>query len=109
MAKTIKEISDKFNVTERIIKRAFNNIKYDIVEPKADITEMIEAEKNFIRNFILENGLNFYVNNLSSNIIENMSKNCILEGKSPRTVAGIALFIHLLMSKSKKKACLFQG
>ena len=101
MAKTIKEISDKFNVTERIIKRAFNNIKYDIVEPQADITEMIEAEKNFIRNFILENGLNFYVNNLSSNIIENMSKNCILEGKSPRTVAGMALFISCILLNEK--------
>ena len=55
MAKTIKEISDMFNVSERIIKRAFNSIKKDIVEPSVDENEMLNIENNFIRTFLNAN------------------------------------------------------
>ena len=45
-AKTIKEIALMFNVTERVIKKAFNNIKSDIVQPKINEDEINETEKN---------------------------------------------------------------
>lgn len=95
MAETIKEISNKFNVSERIIKRAFNSIKNDIVEPRIDETEMLEAEKNYIRTFLLTKGLNNDLNELAYKLVTNINKIGILEGKSPRTVSGLALLIAL--------------
>ena len=57
MAKSIKEIALQFNVTERIIKRAFNSIKRDIVEPPKEDNnnEIIEIEKNYVRTFMEAN------------------------------------------------------
>ena len=45
-AKTFKEIALMFNVTERVIKKAFNNIKSDNVELKINEDEINETEKN---------------------------------------------------------------
>ena len=92
-AKTIKEIALMFNVTERVIKKAFNNIKSDIVEPKATDDEIKEAEKNYIRTFIGGNIGKYDLKMLSFEIVENINKNNLLEGKSPKTIAGLALFL----------------
>ena len=92
-AKTIKEIALMFNVTERVIKKAFNNIKSDIVEPKINDDEINEAEKNYIRTFIGGNIGKYDLKMLSFEIVENINKNNLLEGKSPKTIAGLALFL----------------
>ena len=94
-AKTIKEIALQFNVTERIIKRAFNNIKKDIVEPpkEDDNNKIIETEKNHIRTFIGTNVNAYEVKMLAFQILENINKNELLEGKSPKTVSGLSLLI----------------
>jgi transcription initiation factor TFIIIB Brf1 subunit/transcription initiation factor TFIIB len=92
-AKTIKEIALMFNVTERVIKKAFNNIKSDIVEPKINDDEINETEKNYIRTFIGGNIGKYDLKMLSFEIVENINKNNLLEGKSPKTIAGLALFL----------------
>ena len=94
-AKTIKEIALQFNVTERIIKRAFNSIKRDIVEPpkEDDNNEIIETEQNHVRTFIGKNDKAYEVKKLAYKIIKNINKNELLEGKSPKTVSGLSLLI----------------
>ena len=92
-AKTIKEIALMFNVTERVIKKAFNNIKSDIVEPKTNEDEINEIEKNYIRTFIGGNIGKYDLKMLSFEIVENINKNNLLDGKSPKTIAGLALFL----------------
>jgi len=91
--KTIKEIATMFNVTERVIKKAFNNIKSDIVEPKINDDEINETEKNYIRYFIGGNIGKYDLKMLSFEIVENINKNNLLDGKSPKTIAGLALFL----------------
>ena len=95
MAKSIKEIALQFNVTERIIKRAFSNIKRDIIEPpkEDDNNEIIEIEKNYVRTFIGKNDKAYEVKKLAYKIIKNINKNELLEGKSPKTVSGLSLLI----------------
>ena len=51
-AKTLKEVAEKFNsldsrLNERIIKKAFNIIKYEMAEP-SDENENIDSQKNYI-------------------------------------------------------------
>lgn len=92
LAKTFKEISMMFHVTERIIKKAFNSIKCDIVEPKTE-SQLNNIEKNYIQTF-LEGDINrFDLKMLSYDIIDNFNKNEILEGKSPKTIAGLSLIL----------------
>lgn len=101
MAKTIKEISDMFNVSERIIKRAFNSIKKDIVEPSVDENEMLNIENNFIRTFLNANYPNSKINELASELLGNINKTSILEGKNPKTISGIALYIAFKLMDAK--------
>ena len=101
MAKTIKEISDMFNVSERIIKRAFNSIKKDIVEPSVDENEMLNIENNFIRTFLNANYPNSKINELASELLGNINKISILEGKNPKTISGIALYIAFKLMDAK--------
>ena len=91
-AKTIKEISDEFNVTERVIKKAFNSIKFDTVEPK-DENEMNDVERNYIESFIGGDINRYDLKLLSYDIIDNFNKNEILVGKSPKTIAGLSLVL----------------
>ena len=101
MAKTIKDISDMFNVSERIIKRAFNSIKKDIVEPSVDENEMLNIENNFIRTFLNANYPNSKINELASELLGNINKISILEGKNPKTISGIALYIAFKLMDAK--------
>jgi len=91
-AKTIKEISSQFNIKERIIRKAINSIKFDIIEPM-DEDERIDMEKNYIDSFIGGDPNRYDLKSLSYDIIGNFNKNDILEGKSPNTVAGLSLIL----------------
>ena len=52
MAKTFKDVANMFpSVTERQVKRAFNDIKSDVVDYD-DEDELISMEKNFIKMYI---------------------------------------------------------
>ena len=91
-AKTIKEISNEFNIKERIIKKAINGIKSDIIEP-IDEDKIIDIEKNYIDSFIGSDSNRYDLKLISHDIIVNFNKNGILEGKSPKTVAGLSLIL----------------
>ena len=92
-AKTIKEIALMFNVTERVIKKEFNKIKFDIVEPKIIDDEIKKTEEYYITTFIEDKKDKYDLKMLSFDILENINKNNLLEGKSPKTIAGLALFL----------------
>ena len=100
MAKSIKEIALKFKVTERVIKRAINSIKKDIVDPSKedDNNEIIEIEKNYVRTFMEANAKAYEVKMIAFKIIKNINKNELLEGKSPKTVSGLSLLIAYELS-----------
>ena len=101
IAKTIKEISVMFNVAERIIKKAFNSIKSDIVETVFDEDEIIDTQTNYIRTFIEDNQINSNLKELSYKIVENINKGLFLEGKCPTTIAGLALILSCQIKNEK--------
>lgn len=92
-AKTIKEIALMFNVSERVIKKAFNSVKSDIVEPEINEDNINDVEKNYITTFIGGNIGKYEHKKLAFKIVENINKNNLLGGKNPKTVAGLALFL----------------
>ena len=95
-AKTIKQIALMFNVEEREIKKGFNKIKSIIVEP-IDKEEMKKIVENHITTYL--NGKNkTEIKMLSFQINENIIEKGLLEGKSPRTLAGMSLFLSYKLS-----------
>lgn len=102
MAKTIKEIALEFNVTERIVKKAFNNIKYDIVVPQKkeeeNNNEIYDMCKNYIQTFIGRNINSYNLKMLALEILKNTINNELLEGKSPKTISGLALILSYALS-----------
>ena len=100
VAKTIKEISNMFNITERSIKKAFNSIKSDIVEPK-DENELNNIEKNYIQTFLEGFTIRYNLKILTYEIIDNFNNCGILEGKSPKTIAGISLILSCKLMNDK--------
>ena len=95
-AKTIKQIALMFNVEEREIKKGFNKIKSIIVEP-IDKEEMKKIVENHITTYL--NGKNkTEIKKLSFQINENIIEKGLLEGKSPRTLAGMSLFLSYKLS-----------
>ena len=95
-AKTIKQISLMFNVEEREIKKGFNKIKSIIVEP-IDKEEMKTIGENHITTYL--NGKNKpEIKKLSFQINKNIIEMGLLEGKSPRTLAGMSLFLSYKLS-----------
>ena len=96
VAKTIKQIALMFNVEEREIKKGFNKIKSIIVEP-IDKEEMKKIVENHITTYL--NGKNkTEIKMLSFQINENIIEKGLLEGKSPRTLAGMSLFLSYKLS-----------
>lgn len=92
VAKTIKQISLMFNVEERKIKKGFNTIKSIIVEPNDKEEEMRNIIENYIASYL--NGKNKYeIQKISFQINKNIIEKDLLEGKSPRTLAGMSLFL----------------
>ena len=93
IAKTFKDVANMFpSVTERQVKRAFNDIKSDVVDYD-DEDELISMEKNFIKMYIERDESKYEAKMLSYKIIKNINDNAILEGKSPITVAGLSLML----------------
>ena len=81
-----------FNITERKIKKAINSIKYYFEEPKTE-NQLNSIEKNYIETF-LEGDINRYnLKMLTYEIISNFNNNGILEGKTPKTIAGLSLYL----------------
>ena len=97
LAKTFKEIGSLFDVTERLVKKEFNKIKQYIVENK-DEDDIKDIEKKYIDNFFGEDKNRYFIKELAYNIVDNITKSNILEGKSTRTIAGISLFISYKLS-----------
>ena len=91
-AKTMKEISGQFNVKERIVKRAIKGIKFDINEPMNE-KKIIDMENSYIDSFIGSGSNRSNLKELSHEIIGNFNKNDILEGKYPKTIAGLSLIL----------------
>ena len=84
-----KEVAKTFTfINERQIKKAFTSIEREIGECETQ-EDIIKKEKNYIHLYIGRNKEK--VKSLAYQIIENINKNAILEGKSPNTVAGLSL------------------
>ena len=92
IAKTFKQISSMFNVEERKIKKGFNSIKSFIVEPTDKEEEMTKVVENLISSYLIGKNKK-EVKDLASQINKNLIERGLLEGKSPRTLAGISLFL----------------
>ena len=93
MAKTFKDVANMFpSVTERQIKKAFNDIKSNVVDYDDD-EELISMEKNFINLYTERDESKYEAKMLSYKIIKNINNNAVLEGKSPITVAGLSLML----------------
>ena len=87
MAQNYKEVARQFpSLTERQIRKAFNNIKWHI-SSQTDEDKMIKIEKNLIQMYIGGNIEKYDAKMLSYEIIKNINDNALLEGKSPNTVA----------------------
>jgi len=99
VAKTIKEISKELNVPERIIKKSFNRIKSEIVEP-LDENYINNIENNFVNSFIGPDEQKYDLKKLAYTIINNFNMNDILGGKTPETIVGLSLlFSYKLLDK----------
>ena len=97
-AKTFKDVANMFpSVTERQVRKAFNDIKGDVVDYD-DENELIQTEQNFIRLYIGRDESKYEAKMLSYKIIENINNNAVLEGKSPVTVAGLSLMLSYKLS-----------
>lgn len=94
-AKTFKEIGSMFDVSERLVKKEFNKIKNYIVE-KTDEDDLKDIEKQYIDNFLGDKN-NDYIKELAYNIVDNLNKANILEGKSTRTIAGLSLLFAYIL------------
>jgi len=95
IARSFKAIADMFpSVTERQIKKAFNDIKRDIVDyVDEDEDELISMEQNYISFYTGKDESKSDTKMLSFVIIKNINNNAVLEGKSPTTVAGLSLLL----------------
>jgi transcription initiation factor TFIIB len=96
-AKTLREVTEMFkgqfpHLTERIVKKAFNSIKRYIVETN-DENDFNDMEKNYIETFINGNTEKYNNKILAYKIIENINKSGLLEGKNPKTIAGLSLLL----------------
>ena len=93
MAQSYREVAKKFpSVTERQIKKAFNDIKWHIAGQN-DENRMVKIEENLIHLHIGRNIEKYNAKELSYEIIKNINDNALLEGKSPNTVAGLSLLL----------------
>ena len=91
MAQSYKEVAKQFPLlTERQIKKAFNDIKWHIAD-QSDEDKMIKIEKNLIQLYIGGIIEKYNAKMLCFEIIKNINDNALLEGKSPNTVAGLSL------------------
>lgn len=99
--KTFKQISLMFNIPERSIKKAYSSIQYYLVESPQKEEEIINIELTLIRDFIGEDVNKNELKILAFEIVKNINSINLLEGKSPKTIAGISLFLaYKLLNES---------
>lgn len=103
-AVTFKQIAQMIHLQEKDITKAFNYIKYVIVDNST--TNQLNDLKSYIRRFAESNEskVTNEVKQLAWNICENIINCSILDGRNPTTIAGISLMIanNLLQGKLTK-------
>ena len=88
-----KEVAKRFSsVTERQIRKAFNSIKCYVADDDNE-DELTKVEKNYIQLYIGGNQEKYNAKMLAYEIIDNINRNSLLEGKSPNTIAGLSLLL----------------
>ena len=88
-----KEVAKRFSsVTERQIRKAFNSIKCYVADDDNE-DELTKVEKNYIQLYIGGNQEKYKAKMLAYEIIDNINRNSLLEGKSPNTIAGLSLLL----------------
>ena len=97
---SFKDIALMFNkilpdITDKIIEKTFNSIKEFILEPSLNDDEINGIEKKLIQDYFgendNENNNQTKIKMLAIRIVENINGNYLLQGKNPKTVAGLAL------------------
>jgi transcription initiation factor TFIIIB Brf1 subunit/transcription initiation factor TFIIB len=91
--KTFKQISIMFNVPERAIKKAYTSIAGFLDDPLEKENESNNIPINLIRDFIGEDKSKYEIKMTAFKILENIYNKGFLEGKSPKTLAGLSLFL----------------
>lgn len=91
--KTLKQISIMFNIPERAIKKAYTSIVHFLDDPLEKENESNDIPTNLITSFLGEDKSKYDVKMLAFKILENIYNNGVLEGKNPKTLAGLSLFI----------------
>ena len=93
MAQSIEDICKygKDDINE--VKKSINKIKIDVVGNKVDEKEMNDIEENYVQTFIGGDIQRYNLKMLTKTIIDNFNKSCLLEGRNPKTIAGLSLFI----------------
>ena len=91
--KTFKQISIMFNVPERALKKAYTSIVGFLDDPFEKENESNNIPINLIRDFIGEDESKYEIKMIAINILENIYNKGFLEGKSPKTLAWLSLFL----------------
>ena len=90
---TFRDITKIFpSIKEREITKACNYIKECIPDNTSE-EELIKFEQNFIHLYIGKNQEKYDAKMLAYEIIKKINKNSLLEGKNPKTVAGLSLLL----------------
>ena len=91
--KTFKQISLMFNVPERAIHKAYTSIIGFLDDPLENENESNNIPINLIRDFIGDDESKYEMKKTAFKILENIYNKSFLEGKSPKTLAGLSLFL----------------
>jgi transcription initiation factor TFIIB len=91
--KTFKQISIMFNVPERAIKKAYTSIAGFLDDPFEKENESNNIPINLIRDFIGDDESKYEMKKTAFKILENIYNKSFLEGKNPKTLAGLSLFL----------------
>jgi len=95
--KTFKKISIMFNITERSLKKAYTSIADFLDYPLEKEKESNNIPLNLIRDLIGEDESKYEMK-MASKILENIYNKSFLDGKSPKTLAGLSLFLSYKLS-----------
>ena len=91
--KTFKQISLMFNVPERAILKAYTSIIGFLDDPLENENESNNIPINLIRDFIGDDESKYEMKKTAFKILENIYNKGFLEGKNPKTLAGLSLFL----------------
>ena len=104
--KTFTEVAKIFkclvkDLTGRRVKKYYNKIKNKIGSCIKNSEDIIKAEKELIGRYFSENKYKHKM--LAFQIIDNIHSHGLLDGKSTKTVAGIAVYLSYQFFKEKLK------